>query len=131
MLSLLHSNILQWQHSRKPEILINGAHASEVEYNTAAFAKACTSAQSFRSCLTLCDPVDCSPPGSSVRGVLQERILEWVAISFSRGSSQPRDRAQVSHIADTLSLMFCRPFSFRNLFYCCKIYNIKFAILKC
>ena len=36
-------------------------------------------------CLTLCDPVDCSPPGSSVHGILQARILEWVAISFSRG----------------------------------------------
>ena len=42
--------------------------------------------------------VDCSPPGSSVHGILQPRILEWVAISFSRGSSQPRDRTQVSHI---------------------------------
>ena len=40
-----------------------------------------------KSCLTLCDPVDCSPPGSSVHGILQARILEWVAISFSRGSS--------------------------------------------
>ena len=37
-----------------------------------------------QSCLTLCNPVDCSPPGSSVRGILQARILEWVAISFSR-----------------------------------------------
>ena len=38
-------------------------------------------------CLTLCDPMDCSPPGSSVHRILQERILEWVAIPFSRGSS--------------------------------------------
>ena len=42
-----------------------------------------------QSCPTLCDPVDCSPPGSSVHGILQARILEWVAILFSRGSSQP------------------------------------------
>ena len=42
-------------------------------------------------CLTLCEPVDCSPPGSSVRGVLQARTLEQVAIPFSRGSSSPRD----------------------------------------
>ena len=48
---------------------------------------------------TLCNPVDCSPPGSSVHGILQARILEWVAVSFSRGSSQPRDRTQVSCIA--------------------------------
>ena len=45
-----------------------------------------------QSCSTLCDPVDCGPPGSSVHGILQARILEWVAISFSRGSSQPRDQ---------------------------------------
>ena len=51
------------------------------------------------SCLTLCDPMDCSPPGSSVHGILQARILEWVAIFFSRGSSPPRDRTQVSRIA--------------------------------
>ena len=50
------------------------------------------------SCPTLCDPVDCSLPGSSVHGILQARILEWVTISFSRGSSQPRDRTQVSCI---------------------------------
>ena len=47
-----------------------------------------------QSCPTLCDPADCSPPGSSVHGILQARILEWVAISFSRGSSQPRSRTQ-------------------------------------
>ena len=40
---------------------------------------------------TLCDPLDCSPPGSSVHGIFQARILEWVAISFSKGSSLPRD----------------------------------------
>ena len=51
-----------------------------------------------QSCPTLCDPVDCSLPGSSVHQILQARILEWVAISFSRGSSQPRDRTQVSRI---------------------------------
>ena len=50
-------------------------------------------------CLTLCDPVDYKPPGSSVHEVLQARILEWVAIPFSRGSSWPRDQTQVSCIA--------------------------------
>jgi len=44
-----------------------------------------------QSCLTLCNPVNCSLPGSSVHGILQARVLEWVAISFSRGSSRPRD----------------------------------------
>ena len=47
-------------------------------------------------CPTLFDPVDCSPPGFSVHGKSQARILEWVAISSSRGSSQPRDRTRVS-----------------------------------
>ena len=47
----------------------------------------------------LCDPVDCSPPGSSVHGILQARILEWIAISFSRASSQPRNWTWVSCIA--------------------------------
>ena len=44
-----------------------------------------------QACLTLCDPMDCSLLNSSVHGIFQARILEWVAISFSRGSSQPRD----------------------------------------
>ena len=51
------------------------------------------------SCPTLCDPMDCGQPGSSVQGILQARILEWVAIPFSRGSSQPRDGTQVSNTA--------------------------------
>ena len=49
-------------------------------------------------CPTLCDPVDCSLPGFSVHEIFQARILEWVTISFSRRSSQPRDQTQVSHI---------------------------------
>ena len=49
-----------------------------------------------KSCLTLFDPVDCSPPGSSALGIFQRRILEWVAISFSRGSSPPSDRTHMS-----------------------------------
>ena len=50
-------------------------------------------------CLTLCDPMDCGPPGSSVYGILQARILEWVAMVSSRGSSQPRDESYVSYIS--------------------------------
>ena len=55
----------------------------------------CTRAQ---SCLTFCNPTDCSPPGSSANGILQARILEWVAISSSMGSSRPRDRTHASCI---------------------------------
>ena len=53
-----------------------------------------------QSCPTLCDPMGCSLPGSSVHGIFQARVLEWIAISFSRGSSQPRDRIRVSRIVD-------------------------------
>ena len=55
-------------------------------------------AKSLQSCLTLWDPMDCSLPGTSVCGILQARILEWVAVSFSRGTSQPRDQTWVSCI---------------------------------
>ena len=51
-----------------------------------------------QSCLFLCDHMDYSLPGSSGHGILKARILKWVAISFSKGSSQPRDQIQVSHI---------------------------------
>ena len=52
-----------------------------------------------QSCLTPCEPMDCSPPGSSVCGISQARILEWVVIPSSRGSSQPSDQTWVSYIA--------------------------------
>ena len=50
-----------------------------------------------QSCLTLCDPMGYSPPGSSVHGILQARVLEWVAMLSSRGSSWPRDRTNISY----------------------------------
>ena len=50
-----------------------------------------------QSCLTLCNSTNCSLPGSSVHGILQARVVDWVAIPFSRGSSLPRDQTQVSH----------------------------------
>ena len=52
-----------------------------------------------QSCLTLCDPMDCSLPGSSFHGISKARVPKWVAISFSRGSSRPRDRTRVSRTA--------------------------------
>ena len=55
-----------------------------------------------QSCPTLCNPMDGSLPGSAVHGIFQARILEWAAISFSRGSSQSRDRTRVACIADKL-----------------------------
>ena len=55
-----------------------------------------------KSCLTLRDPVDCSPPGSSVHGISQASILEWVASSFSRGPYRPKDQPQISDSAGRL-----------------------------
>ena len=59
----------------------------------------CVCAKSLQLCLTLCTPMDCSPPGSSVHGILQARVLEWGAVSSSRGSSQPRDQTCSSYIS--------------------------------
>ena len=53
-----------------------------------------------QSCPTLCDPMYCSLSGSSVHGIFQAIVLEWIAISFSSGSFRPRDRTQVSSIVD-------------------------------
>ena len=63
------------------------------------FIPLCIHAKSLQSCPTLCDPMDCSLSGSSVYGILQARILEWVAMSFSRGSSWPRDQACISYLS--------------------------------
>ena len=52
-------------------------------------------------CLSLWDPTDCIPPGSSIHGISQARVLEWVAVSFSRASSYPRDQAHISCISCT------------------------------
>ena len=52
-----------------------------------------------QSCPTLCDPMDCSLSGSSIHGIFQARVLEWIAISFSRGSSWPRNQSRVSRVA--------------------------------
>ena len=65
---------------------------------------------SHRSHLTFCHPMDCSPPGSSVHGILQARILEWAAISFSRGSSWPRDQTRVSCIAGRFFTVWARKY---------------------
>ena len=58
------------------------------------------------SCLILCEPMGCSPPASSVHGTVQTRILEWIVISYSRGSFQPRDRIWVSCNAVDLFTMW-------------------------
>ena len=59
---------------------------------------ACVCANSLQSCPILCDPTDCSPPGSSVHGILQAIILEWVAMPFSRESSRLQNQTHVSNV---------------------------------
>ena len=79
--------------------------------------------------MRLCDPMDCCPPGSSVQGIFQERILEWFAISFSRGSSQTRDWTRVSctagraprevqnyHLIEKPVITFKNPDAYQNYF---------------
>ena len=68
-------------------------------HNTVHHDALCFTVHSHQSCPTLCDPMDCSPPGSPVHGILQERTLEWVSILSSMGSSQSRDQTQVSSTA--------------------------------
>ena len=58
----------------------------------------CVCAELLQSCPTLCDPMNCSPPGSSVHEFFQAKILEWVSISFSKGSSWPRDQTCISYV---------------------------------
>ena len=102
-----------WTTAR--ELIYNGIVVSSVQQSDSVLHRhvsilVCFSFKNFlfyccyrsvaQSCLILCDPTYCSPPGSSVHRILQTRILEWVAIHFSRESSRPRDWTLVSHIAD-------------------------------
>ena len=63
------------------------------------FKYVCVHVKLLQSCLTFCDHMSCSSPGSSVHGIIQARILEWFAISSSRGPSKPRDWTQVSYVS--------------------------------
>ena len=83
------SSSLYQQEEEEAQISRNWNPFSKVKWNEVA-----------QSCPALCDPMDCSLLGSSVHGIFQTRVLEWVAISFSRGSSRPRDWTRVSHIVD-------------------------------
>ena len=69
---------------------------------------AAVAAKLLQSCPNLSNPMDCSPPVSSVHGILQARILEWIAISFSRGSSQPRDQTHVSYTGEVYFILLQR-----------------------
>ena len=90
-----HRQLIIWQIKR-----IDSTNLERVKLSKeVSFIYPAAAAQSLQSCPTQCDPMDHSPPDSSVHGILQARILEWAAIPFSRGSSWPRDRTQAFHIA--------------------------------
>ena len=80
-------------------ILAVNIMANFYQWDNKSVSKLCMHAKLLQSCPTLCDPMDCSPPGSSVHEIVQARILEWVAIPSSRGSSQSRDQIHVSYVS--------------------------------
>ena len=84
---LSRDRLLPWLLSPGSGLLCSASEQHRLHLYNTLFTRQCLS----RSCPTFCDPVDCSPPGASVHGILQARTLEWIAIPFSRGSSQPRD----------------------------------------
>ena len=95
---------------------INGFYESEVKVLVA------------QSCLTLCDPMDCSPLGSSFRGISQARILDWIAIPFSKGIFWPRDQTQVSHTVGRFFSVWATRILWGNMEYINTIY-VKFKII--
>ena len=114
---------LKWSLEEKPVL---GLDFSNSNFNNLFWGKTFIHFQPIllewvkvaQSCLTLCDPMDCSPPGSSVHGILQARILEWVAMPSSRGSSQPRD--QNPGLVHCREILFLFSFNWRliTLQYC-------------
>ena len=78
----LQADALTSELPGKPQVALYYWYKTVVKFYSVAWSEV----KVAQSCPTLCDPMDCSPPGSSVHGILQARILDWVAISFSRGS---------------------------------------------
>ena len=78
------------------------------------YSKGESESEAAQSCPTLCDPMDCSLSGASVHGIFQARALEWIAISFSRGSSRLRNSTQVSHIAGRHFTSFHQPLKMKR-----------------
>ena len=88
------SPIVQMSVSRYQIYICNTDSASNPKLRSP-----CVCSKLLQSCLTLCNTMDHSQPGSSVHGILQARIVKWVAMPFSRGSSQPRDQTHISYIS--------------------------------
>ena len=93
----IHSNILACKIPWTEEPgTVHGVVNSQTQLST--YITHMHSCSVTQSCLTLWNPMDCNPPGSSVHRIFQARILEWIAISSSKGSPQPRQQTQVSYI---------------------------------
>ena len=97
---LIHVNVWQNQYSIVKKNKIKIKIKKSIYWMYLLYTVLCSSVLCLVAqwCPTLCDPMDCSPPGSSLHGIFQERILKWVAVPYSRWASQSRDRTQVSHI---------------------------------
>ena len=116
-----HSSILAWRipWTEKPSRLQSiGSQRTGQNWVTNTMIMSVQFSSVSQSCPILCNPMDCSPPGSSVHGILQARILEWIVIPFSRGISKPRDQTLVSCITGRfLTILDTGKSSFINTYY--------------
>ena len=95
-----HTDRRLWQQRAGKQWVVSELHLMDRRILTDVIrTMACVRAQSLQLYLPLCNPMDYSPPGSSGHGILQARILEWVAMPSCRGSSQPRDGTPVSYVS--------------------------------
>ena len=93
---LLEENVGKLEPFDIIDVNVSDAHALK---HVCVCVCVCVCVLFAQSCLTLCYPLDCSLPGSSVHEILQARIVQWISIPFSKGSSQPQNQTQVFHIA--------------------------------
>ena len=101
MLKILQTRLQQYMNCELPDVQAEKAEEPEIKLPT--FAGSSKKQEwSYPVVSDLCDTMECGLPGSSIHRIFQAREMEWVAISFSRGSSQPRNRTQVSHTAGRL-----------------------------
>ena len=84
-----------WPTDRLDNSQFINSHTTQQIHHTYIHVRACLHAQSFQSCLTLCNPMDCNPPASFHYGISHARMLEWAAMPTSRGLSQPGDQTHV------------------------------------
>ena len=108
--SPLHMNVFYSKSKFPSAVCVKVQRKPTSPTNTISYLVLSCESEVAQSCPTLCDPMDRSPPGSSAHGIFQSRVLEWVAISFSRGSSQPRDQTRISRIEGRCFLLYCSRF---------------------